>query len=74
MPDALSSVATSLAGALRPLASALAAADDTLPELARELGYELPSVPPSLAALKGSGDRLTESLDAVSDAAIALAN
>jgi hypothetical protein len=72
MADVLSSIAQSLAGTLRPLASALDAADDTMDEFALQLGYELPSVPPSLAALKDSGERLTASLDALNDAAVAL--
>jgi hypothetical protein len=73
MADAIATLAQGLAGALRPLASALEAADDTMPQLAAELGYELPSVPPSLATLKDSGDRLTGSLDDLNNAAIALA-
>jgi hypothetical protein len=74
MTDALSNLARSLAAALRPLASALDAADDTTEDLALQLGYELPSVPPSLAGLKDAGERLIDSLDAVDDAAIALAD
>jgi hypothetical protein len=74
MADALSLIAQALAAALRPLASALEAADDSMEELANDLGYELPSIPPSLAALKDSGDRLIDSLDDLDTAAIALAN
>ena len=73
MADALSNVARSLGAALRPLASALDAADDSVEDLARDLGYDLPSVPASLAGLKDAGERLIDSLDAVDAAAIALA-
>jgi len=72
MADAISSLSRALGATLRPLASALEAADDTMQELARELGYELPSVPPSLAQLKDAGDRLTQSLDDLNTAAIEL--
>jgi hypothetical protein len=72
MADAISTLSRALGATLRPLASALEAADDTMEELSRELGYELPSVPPSLAQLKDVGDRLTASLDDLNAAAIAL--
>jgi hypothetical protein len=73
MADVIASLAQALAAALRPLASALEAADDSMEQFSREIGYELPSVPPSLAALKDAGDRLTSSLDDLNTAAIALA-
>ena len=51
MPDSLQSAARLLAASLEPLAGSLADSDDAIIAFIEQLGWTLPSVPPSLKSL-----------------------
>jgi hypothetical protein len=62
MENTLEKIAQALAGALLPVAEVFDQADDNILGFVEELGYILPSLPPSLKGLQGTGQNLVESL------------
>src|SRR5512145_2307893 len=70
MANTLETIAEKLGAALLPFAEVFDQSDDNIAAFVEELGYILPSLPPSLKSLQGTSQDLIEALTDLTQARI----